>query len=125
MPNSERNQFSDIPIDFPRPVHMGALPGGQPKVLAVMYEGKFYIPGCTPPEMSERVNLCNDLISRILTRIKEIQDASPTDASRKEILSDYMTRLNSARWTSQSEARWIIRKVAVHLGWPAPSEAAE
>lgn len=114
----------EIPFDFPQPEHMGALPGAQPKLLAVMFEGKFYIPGCTPPELLERVAVCNNLIDRIMARIKEVHEGETADDSRNEILKAYLVRLNAANWTSSAEARWIIRKVAEQLRWKAPEEAA-
>ena len=43
-----------LPDDFPRPHHLGAVPGVQRKFLAVEYEGRYFSPGCTPPELLER-----------------------------------------------------------------------
>lgn len=110
----------EIPVDFPRPEHMGALPGAQPKLLAVMYEGKFYIPGCTPPEMVERVTLCNEIIDRITTMIKEVHESESSEDLRNRILSDYLAKIKAASWTSHPEAHWIIRKVAEQLSWEVP-----
>lgn len=28
-------RYAEVPADFPRPVHLGALPGAQPKLLMV------------------------------------------------------------------------------------------
>jgi hypothetical protein len=44
-------RFAQLPADFQSPVHLGALPGAQPKLLMVMYEGRYYSPGCRPPEV--------------------------------------------------------------------------
>ncbi len=49
------------PADFPRHVHLGAVPGAQPKLLMTQYLGRFYVPGCTPPELLERWSICEDL----------------------------------------------------------------
>jgi hypothetical protein len=44
-------QYAQVPEDFPRLVHLGAVPGAQPKLLMTQYEARFYVSGCTLPEI--------------------------------------------------------------------------
>ena len=44
-------RFAQVPADFPRPVHLGALPEAQPKLLMEKYNGLHYSHGGTPPEL--------------------------------------------------------------------------
>ncbi|WP_141213213.1 hypothetical protein [Janthinobacterium sp. PC23-8] len=50
-----------LPEDFPRPKNLGTVSGAQAKFLMTRYQGRFYSPGCTPPELLERRNNCEDL----------------------------------------------------------------
>lgn len=52
-PRDDDTKFEQVPVDFPRPMHRGAVPGTQPKLLMTSYNGRFYSPGCTPPAAQE------------------------------------------------------------------------
>jgi hypothetical protein len=116
-------EFDKVPRDFPRPVHLGAVPGAQPKFLAVSYGGRFYSPGCTPPELYERWIVCEDLAQQLAAKSLESQRGKRSHMSEVEILDQYLPRLIATKWTSEDEARWTIRRTAEILSWPVPRSA--
>jgi hypothetical protein len=118
-------QYAQVPADFPRPVHRGAVPGVQPKLLMTQYKGRFYVPGCTPPEIFERWDACEDLAKQLAAKSVESQAGKRRHMSEVEILDQYLPRLIATRWTTEEEARWIIRRAAALLGWPVPPAAQE
>lgn len=125
MTNLENTEQGLIPDDFPRPVYMGAVSGAQPKFLAVLYNGKFYVPGCTPPELLERVTICNDLVERVLVSIKQCAERDAVGPERDRILASYLASLISTHWMSPAESRWIIDRVVKQLNWATPTDAVE
>lgn len=118
-------QYAQVPADFPRPVHHGAVPGVQPKLLMTQYKGRFYLPGCTPPELFQRWDVCEDLAKQLSAKSLESQAGKRSHMSEVEILDQYLPRLIATRWTTEEEARWIIRRAAALLGWPVPPAAQE
>lgn len=113
----------DIPADFPRPKHLGAVPGAQPKILATQYQGRFYSPGCTPPELYESWKHCMHLVEQFVPACIETKAGKRRDMPKVEILEQYLSRLIETRWCSDDEARWVIRETAKLLGWPTPEAA--
>lgn len=71
---SDEVSFAAIPADFTRHGVSGAIPGAQDKFLMVQFEGRFYPPGCTPPELLERWKYCKasgvDLIDKFSAKLK-------------------------------------------------------
>lgn len=112
-----------IPSDFPRPQHFGAVGGAQPKFLAVQYEGKLYAPGCTPPELFSRWDICEDLARQLVVKSMESKAGKRSHMSESEILDQYCLRLMKTGWGSDDEMKWVIRRAAAQLGWPAPPSA--
>ena len=108
---NDEPDYSKIPRDFPRPEVGGAVSGFQSKLLLTSYQGKFYAPGCTPPELYARWDRCEDLAQQL------------AGMSELEILDQYLPRLIATKWTSEAEARFIIRRAAKILGWPTPAAA--
>lgn len=123
--NGDEAKFSKVPTDFPRPIHIGAIAGVQPKVLTVEYKGRFYPAGCTPPEIYERWDICEDLSRQFAQKSLASKAGKRSHMSEMEILDQYLSRLIKTRWASQPEARWIIRRTAAKLNWPAPLAAIE
>lgn len=117
--------YARIPADFPRPAHHGAVPGVQPKLLMTQYEGRFYSPGCTPPELFQRWDVCEDLAKQLSAKSIESKAGKRAGMTELEILDQYLPRLIATRWTSEAEARWVIRRAAALLGWPVPPAAQE
>ena len=116
--------LAGLPPDFPRPVHLGAVPGAQPKLLMTKYQGRFYVPGCTPPELLERWNSCEDLAQQLSVKALESSAGKRSHMTEVEILDQYLPRLIATGWTSEPEARWVIRRTAELLNWPAPPSSS-
>jgi hypothetical protein len=114
------NEF-DVPDDFPRPKHFGAVSGAQQKILMVQYEGRFYSPGCTPPELYEHWQHCMSLVEQFVPACVETKSGKRRDMLEIDILDQYLVRLIEAKWVSDEEARWVIRETAKLLSWPAPA----
>lgn len=113
----------DVPTDFPRPKHLGAVAGAQPKILVTQFQGRFYSPGCTPPELYERWQHCMSLVEQFVAACIETKAGKRRDMAEVEILDQYLTRLIATRWCSEVESRWVIRETAKLLGWPEPQAA--
>lgn len=122
---SRNEQYAQVPADFPRPVHLGAVSGAQPKLLMTEYKGRFYSPGGTPPEIFARWDMCEDLARQMSAKSLESKAGKRSHMSEIEILGQYLPRLIATRWTSEDEARWVIRRVAALLDWPIPLAAEE
>lgn len=112
-----------IPDNFPRPQHSGAIPGVQTKFLAVEFQGRFYSPGCTPPELFERWQYCMHLVPQFVSSCIETKKGKRAHMPEAAILDQYLVRLIDTRWVSNAEASWVIREVARQLGWPMPKAA--
>ena len=120
---SEEPDYSKIPSDFPRPEVGGAVSGFQPKLLLTSYQGQFYAPGCTPPELYARWDRCEDLAQQMAAKALESKRGKRAGMSELDILDQYLPRLIATKWTSEAEARFIIRRAAQILGWPTPAAA--
>lgn len=121
-----RNKDQDdlgVPDDFPRERITGALPGAQPKFLATLYEGRYYLSGCTPPEIYDRWRICEDLAAQLAIKSLASKAGKRSQMSEDEILNQYYTRLVATQWTSIEEARWIMQKVADQIGWDVRAQA--
>lgn len=124
-PGDDDAKFEQVPVDFPRPVHHGAVPGAHPKLLMTRYKGRFYSPGCTPPELYERWDVCEDLACQLAEKSLASKAGKRSHMSEVEILDQYLPRLVATQWTSEPEARWVIRRAAAMLGWPEPAAASK
>lgn len=124
LPDDGRHpDYSKVPSDFPHPEVYGAVSGFQPKLLLVSHEGRFYAPGCTPPELYTRWDRCEDLAHQLAEKSLESKKGKRSHMSELEILDQYLPRLIATKWTSEAEARFIIRRAAQILDWPAPTSA--
>lgn len=118
------NEDFSIPDDFPRPVHAGAVGGFQDKLLLVKYDGKFYAPGCTPPQLHQRWDVCEDLARQFVDKCRETKAGKRAGMSEIEILEQYLQRSLKMGWGSPEEMQWVFRRTASILGWPVPPLAA-
>ncbi len=123
--NGDDAVYAQVPDDFPRPQHLGAVPGAQPKILAVEYKGRYYPPGGIPPELHERWRYCMSLVEQFVLACIETKRGKRKHMPEVEILEQYLMRLFEAKWVSDYEARWVIRETAKLLGWPMPEVARE
>jgi hypothetical protein len=113
-------EYLKVPTEFPRPTSEGALPGTQPKFSAVIYQGKFYLPGCTPPEIYERWQICEDIALQLAIKSRESRAGKLSHMSELAILDQYLSRLIRTNLTTEDEARWVIQRAAGILRWPIP-----
>lgn len=120
MTGNIESDYAKLPFDFPRPISLGAVPGGQPKFLVTSYQGKFYPLGCTPPELYERWQICEEIVQELTIRSRESKAGKHSHMSEVTILEQYLTSLIKTDRASEAEARWIIRQVARTLEWPVP-----
>lgn len=118
-------RYAQVPATFPRPVHLGALPGAQPKLLMVKYNGRYYLPGCTPPEIWERWDYCEDLAQQFCRKSLDDKAGKRAHMSESAILEQYLERLQKTGWGSDAEMRWVIRRAAELAYWPTPESALE
>ena len=109
-----------IPSDFPHCATQGAVTGAQEKLLLSEFENKFYPPGCTPPELYERWEACEDLAQQFSQKSLESKAGKRSHMTEQEILKQYYDRLLQKRWAANDEIAWIIRRAASILGWPSP-----
>lgn len=121
---SEAALFAALPSDFPRPTNLSAVSGAQPKFSMNRYQGRFYSPGCSPPELLERWNNCEDLAQQLSVTSLESKAGKRSHMSETEILDQYLLRLIATKWTSEAEAQWVIRRTAELVGWDAPPSAS-
>ena len=121
--NEDEAKYAQVPAGFPRPQHMGAVPGAETKFLAVKYKGRFYSPGCTPPELHERWLHCMQYVPQFVSSCIETKKGKRKDMPESDILDQYLVRLIDAGWCSDDEARWVIRETAKLVGWPTPAAA--
>lgn len=108
---------SEIPSDFPRLALLGSVTGGQPKILLIEENGKFYAPGMNPSALQNRFELCEDLVNQLVPKLLVAKAGKLSHLKEVEILQNYRTRLTAKKWTSIEEAHWIIDRVAKSLGW--------
>jgi hypothetical protein len=112
--------YSLVPADFPRPEIPGAVSGFQPKLLLTQHAGKFYSAGCSPPELYSRWFRCEDLAKQLAAKSIESKHGKRSHMTELAILEQYLQRLIATGWTSEAEARFIIRRAAELLNWPVP-----
>lgn len=125
--NKSVMNYDDVPAHFPRPVYLGAVGGAQDKLLLVKYAGtgKFYLPGCTPPEIHARWTACEDLARQLQARCLASKAGKRAYMSEVDILDQYLERLLNTGWHTDAEIRWVTRRAAGNLGWPIPESATE
>jgi len=110
MSEVDEVEFSKIPKNFPRPEYPSALPGTQPKLIMTKYKEKYYVVGCTPPEIYERWRLCVDYV----TQLNEVIHASRTERStmsEEKIIGNYLDAFFEGGLVSKDEAHWVRDEV--------------
>jgi hypothetical protein len=117
--------YSVIPNDFPRPDVAASLAGFQNKLALVEFEGKLYLPGGTPPERFQKWSICEEQAQHFAAKSLECKGEGGKRAhmTEVEILEQYLQRILDARWHSDAETRWLIRRTAELLDWPVPASA--
>lgn len=89
----------------------------------VKYNGRFYSPGCTPPEMFERWDYCESLAQQFCQKGRNNEAGKYGHLTQPEILDQYLMRLLETGWGSDEEMKWVICRTAELAAWPAPKSA--
>lgn len=107
--------LNDVPNDFPRRPLPGAVPGGQPKIGAVL-SGGAYIAGETPEERYERWFICEDLANQLLPVARKDAAKHPQHSPDETLRR---VRISVARkgWISPDELDWLLRRIKTLLQW--------
>lgn len=106
---------ANVSDDFPRDESPGIVPGAQPKVCAVMFEGK-YVAGQTAIEREERWSICEDLAHQLVPKALKEASAHP-EQSQHVILERVRAAVASKGWVSDDELRWLIVRLRALLDW--------
>lgn len=117
---SDASSPTPLPDDFPRPEIASAVAGFQSKLALVEYEGRFYVPGGTPPELLVRWDICEEIAQHLAVKSMECKAGKRSHMSEEEILAQYLERLLKTGWGSDAEMHWVIRRTAEFLGWQVP-----
>lgn len=112
--------YALIPADFPKAVQHGAVPGAQPKFLAVKFEGKYYSSGDSPPERFERWEFCEDIAQQLKVKSIESKAGKRSHMTEYEIIDQYLERLILTGWMSKEDAYWTLKRTAQILTWAVP-----
>jgi hypothetical protein len=115
----------EVPPDFPRPPYRSSLSGAQLKLALVEYDGKFYYPGATPPEVWQRWDVCEDLAQQFSRKCLESKAGKRSRMSEEAIIQQYYERLLKTSWVSEPEGAWVMRRAAQLVGWPLPDRLKE
>lgn len=116
-------KYELIPKDFPRQDVQSAVAGLQAKLALVSFQGKYYLPGSSPPELFVRWDMCEDMAQKLAIKAVESKGGKRSHMSEVEILAQYLPRLYATGWGSDEEMKWIIRRMAELLHWPSPQAA--
>jgi hypothetical protein len=120
----ESARFAALPSDFPRPPNLSGVSGAQEKFSMNSYRGRFYSPGCSPPELLERWDNCEDIAQQLAVKSVESKNGKRSHMSEVEILDQYLPRLIATGWVSEPEAKWVMRRTAALVGWQIPPSAS-
>lgn len=106
-----------IPHDFPTQPQATAIGGAQSKIGLVSYGAKYYVPGTSPPEVLARWEFCEDLAHQFMERCRMTEKGKYAHLSRQQILQQYLQRLLSTGWGSDTDMTWVIHRTATLLSW--------
>lgn len=117
--------FAKVPPDFPALPSVSSLAGVQPKLAVTLHQGKYHVPGNTPPERHARWLECEDLAQTFVVKCQRNEHEKYADLTREQILEQYLKRMLKARLASAPELLWVIRRTANVLGWPFHHDESE
>ena len=107
---SEAALFAALPLDFPRPSNLGAVSGAQPKFSMNRYQGRFYSPGCSPPELLERWSNCEDLAQQLSVTSLE------SKAGLRGIYNFHLCRYHQRPQRPTLARRWAFKDCLLIIG---------
>lgn len=89
------SRYAQVPADFPWLDYFGSVLGAQPKLLLTRYRGRFYAPGCMPPAVWQRWDICEDLAQQLYRKSLESKRRKRVhmdESARLEVLPDVVRR---------------------------------
>lgn len=114
-----RDNYPNIPSDFPIEVKHSALSGAQPKLSLVEENGKYYAPGTSPSEVAELYDICEDLAQQSVAYCnRKIFELSLT---REQVIVRLLQGLYQKQWVAPIHSKWIAVRTRHLLGWETPS----
>lgn len=124
---TESKNYDDVPADYPRADIASAVGGTQPKFAVVEYDGKFYIPGNTPPERWHDWAYSESLVQHFVKQCPETKRGKRAHMSEEDIIAQYYERAvaGRGRYGTEAQLKWSFRRVAELLGWPVPEVCKE
>lgn len=117
---ADRANYPGIPDDFPINETPSAISGVQPKMSLVGEGGKFYAPGTSPAEVSEALQVCEDLVLQMIPYCQRKLAAFGGDEERT--LKAVFQGLLGKRWCTAEQSAWVVVKTAQQLGWSIGDE---
>lgn len=115
MSEIDDDEFLKVPVSFPRPDYPVTIPGTQPKLMMEKYKGRFYVVGCTPPEIYERWTTCLEYVADLTGKAHEAKVAKIVGLSEEKIVGNYLDAFFEAGLLSRPEAQWIKEEVLSRL----------
>lgn len=115
----------DVPDDFPRVSHQGALAGAQPKLLLRNIAGR-YSAAPTDDEVRERYLICEDLARQLAsyTSRKMAEHAWSLPEAVSKVEAGVLTKVRRGVWDfSDAEIAWTIEHMGQVLSSPATGDA--
>lgn len=110
-----RDDYPQVPHDFPITPVPSALSGAQPKLSLVEENGKFYAPGTSPSEISQAFEVCDDLVTQMVPYCQRKLTAFGGD--QIETAKAAFQGLLNKNWCTPEQSAWIMLKVAAQLSW--------
>lgn len=114
-------KWQQVPADFPRQPYKSALSSAHPKLSLVEYNGRYYYPGATPPEVWQRWDVCEDLAQQFSRKCVESKAGKRSHMAPEDIVEQYLERLLKTGWVSEPEGHWVMRRAAELIHWPLPN----
>ena len=114
--------YAEVPADYPHVEHIGAVAGAHPKLLLVQFQGKYYIPGNTPPKRWHDWKYSQSMVENMVAKCLESKAGKRSHMSEVEIIAQYYERAvaGGGRFGTVPQLKWTLTKVAERLGWPLP-----
>jgi len=109
------SQPASVPDDFPRDAKVGVVAGAQPKVCAVLSEGR-YVAGQTAFERAERWSICEHLAHQLVPKAQKDAATHP-EHGNDVTLERVRTAVARKGWVSPDELTWLIARLRALLNW--------
>ncbi len=110
-----RARYAEVPSNFPRP-KIKAM-GLQPLFSSIAYEGRYYSPGCTPPDLYAHWRAFEEIAHRVAKQAANKQKSAISVANVAGVLLDILELYFPQKYFSLEEMQWLERRIYELLGW--------